>query len=159
MDFDNTLLIDAPIREVFGYLARLENLPEWNYALRRTEQTSPGPVGVGSTFRQTRTLPRPAEETFRVTRFEPPSLLTVDGDFGPFRGTVTYELTAVGSHTTRLANTAHLNIPGALKVLTGLAGPRIKHEVAQNLHVLKTIIESRSASDVFSADGAPRLPV
>ncbi|MEU9048247.1 MULTISPECIES: SRPBCC family protein [unclassified Kitasatospora] len=43
MQFDNTLTINAPISEVFAYLARPENLPRWNYALDRTEQTSPLP--------------------------------------------------------------------------------------------------------------------
>ena len=43
MQFDNTLTINAPVGEVFAYLARPENLPRWNYALDRTEQTSPGP--------------------------------------------------------------------------------------------------------------------
>ncbi|MGW1177360.1 SRPBCC family protein [Kitasatospora sp. NPDC002543] len=49
MRFENTLTIHAPVGEVFAYLARPENLPRWNYALDRTEQTSPGPIGVGTT--------------------------------------------------------------------------------------------------------------
>lgn len=73
MDFSNALLIDAPACAVFDYLAHPENLPRWNYALSRTEQTSPGPTGVGATFRQTRTLPRPAQESFTITVFEPPN--------------------------------------------------------------------------------------
>ncbi|MFJ6352761.1 SRPBCC family protein [Streptomyces sp. NPDC092046] len=61
----------APVRRVFAYLARPENLPRWNYALDHTEQTSPGPISLGSTYRRTRTLPRPAEEHFRVTEYAP----------------------------------------------------------------------------------------
>jgi uncharacterized protein YndB with AHSA1/START domain len=71
MQFENTLTINAPADEVFAYLAQPENLPRWNYALDRTEQTSPGPIGVGTTYRQTRTLPRPAEEHFRITEYNP----------------------------------------------------------------------------------------
>ncbi|MFE7529296.1 SRPBCC family protein [Kitasatospora sp. NPDC057542] len=40
MQLENTLTISAPADEVFAYLARPENLPRWNYALDRTEQTS-----------------------------------------------------------------------------------------------------------------------
>ncbi|MGX1668790.1 SRPBCC family protein [Streptomyces sp. NPDC055400] len=72
MQFENTLTINAPAGEVFAYLAPPENPPRWNYALDRTEQTSPGPVGVGTAYLQTRTLPRPAEEHFRVTEYAPP---------------------------------------------------------------------------------------
>lgn len=92
MRFENTLTINAPAAAVFAYLAQPENLPRWDYALETTEQTSPGPIGVGTTYRQTRTLPRPAEEHFRVTEYEPPKLLTVDGGFGPFSGTSTCRL-------------------------------------------------------------------
>lgn len=143
MQFDNTLTINAPADEVFAYLARPQNLPHWNYALDHTEQTSPGPIGVGTTYRQTRTLPRPAEEHFRITEYDPPNLLTMDGDFGPFTGAATYRLTPLDQHTTRLVNTFHLTATGALKAVATIAGPQVKHAVAKNLNVLKNILETR----------------
>ncbi|MBD0669726.1 SRPBCC family protein [Streptomyces sp. CBMA156] len=143
MRFENTLTIHAPADEVFAHLARPENLPRWNHALDRTEQTSPGPIGVGSTYRQTRTLPRPAEEHFRITEYDPPNLLTAEGDFGPLTGTTTYRLTPLDRHTTRLLNTVHLTASGALKAVAAVAGPRIKRAVAKNLDVLKDILETR----------------
>ncbi|MEY9850141.1 SRPBCC family protein [Streptacidiphilus sp. MAP5-3] len=143
MRFDNTVTIDAPVGEVFAYLARPENLPRWNYALGHTEQTSPGPIGVGSTYRQTRTIPRPAEEHFRVSEYDPPNLLAMDGNFGPFTGTASYQLTRLDQHTTRLVNTFHVTAPGALKAIAAIAGPRVKHAVAKNLNVLKDILEIR----------------
>ncbi|MFI9366902.1 SRPBCC family protein [Kitasatospora sp. NPDC053057] len=143
MRFENTLTINAPVSEVFAYLARPENLPRWNYALDRTERTSPGPIGVGTTYRQTRHLPRPAEEHFRVTEYDPPNLLTADGDFGPLTGTTTYRLTPLDQRTTRLVNTVHLTAPGALKAVAAITGPRVKHAVAKNLDVLKDILETR----------------
>ncbi len=143
MRFENTLTINAPADEVFAYLARPENLPRWNYALDRTEQTSPGPVGVGTTYRQTRTLPRPAEEHFRITEYGPPNLLTIDGNFGPFTGTATYRLTLLDQHTTRLVNTFDLTATGVLKSIAVIAGPQVKHAVAKNLDVLKNILETR----------------
>jgi uncharacterized protein YndB with AHSA1/START domain len=143
MHFDNTLTINAPADQVFAYLAQPENLPRWNYALDTTEQTSPGPIGVGTTYRQTRTLPRPAEEHFRVTAYDPPNLLTVDGDFGPFTGTATYRLIAVDQHTTQLVNSFRLTASGAVKAIAAIACPQVKHAVAKNLDVLKSILETR----------------
>jgi len=55
--FENTVTITRPVEEVFTYLADAENLPQWNYAIEQTRKISPGPVGVGTLYRQTRTLP------------------------------------------------------------------------------------------------------
>ena len=55
-------------------------------------QTSPGPAGLGATYRQTRTIPRRGEENLQITVFEPPSRLTVHGQLGPFQATTSYLL-------------------------------------------------------------------
>ena len=66
MQFENTVTVNVPVDEVFAYLAQPENLPRWNYALDTTEQTSPGPIGVGTTYRQTRTLTPDCPGTWQV---------------------------------------------------------------------------------------------
>src|SRR5712691_7922367 len=72
--FQNTVTIAWPADEVFAFLADLRNIiMEWNYAIARTVQTSPGPAGVGASYRQTRTIPRRSEESLQITVFEPPS--------------------------------------------------------------------------------------
>jgi hypothetical protein len=58
---------------------------EWNYAIEKTRKASPGPVGVGTTYRQTRSIPSRSEEGFEVTVFEPGKRLAVRGQIGPFR--------------------------------------------------------------------------
>jgi uncharacterized membrane protein len=40
--------IPRPAEEVFAYLSNLGNLPAWQSGVVRAEQTSPGPIGVGS---------------------------------------------------------------------------------------------------------------
>ena len=50
--FQNTVTIARPAGEVFAFLADLRNIPRWNYAIARTVPTSPGPAGVGATYRQ-----------------------------------------------------------------------------------------------------------
>ena len=79
-----------------------ENIPRWNYAIQRTVKTSPGPVGVGTTYRQTRTIPRPIEEELVITVYEPDRLLAI-----------------------------------AAPLLSG----QIKHAVAENILVLKDLLE------------------
>jgi uncharacterized protein YndB with AHSA1/START domain len=52
VDFTNTVVIRRPPREVFRFLADLESIPKWNYAIIETRKTSQGPVGVGTTYRR-----------------------------------------------------------------------------------------------------------
>jgi hypothetical protein len=90
--FQDTLTIARPVGEVFAFLADLRNIPRWNYAIARTVPTSPGPAGVGATYRQTRTIPRRSEESLQITVFQPPTRLAVQGELGPFRATASYLL-------------------------------------------------------------------
>ena len=68
MHFENTLEIARDPRVVYTYLADLEHTPEWNWAITSTRKMTPGPVGVGTRYRQTREVPRPAVELFELTR-------------------------------------------------------------------------------------------
>ena len=142
MQFVNTVTIRRSPREVFTYLARFENIPRWNYAIAETRQTSAGPVGVGATYTQRRTLPRPTEETFEVIEFVPDTRLAIRGDLGPLEGTLTYRLDAVPGGT-RLTNEANLTGKGLLGIAAPLATSRIREAVGSNLGELRTILEDR----------------
>jgi len=142
LQFENVVVIDRPVEEVFAYLADFSNVPEWNYAIEETRQVSPGPVGVGAEYRQTRSLPRPSEETFVVTEYEPNQKLAIEGGLGPFFGTLSYELQS-SAWGTEVRNAADLEGQGVMKVAGGLLGGRIREAVGQNLQKLKQLLESR----------------
>ncbi|MQB01797.1 MAG: hypothetical protein GEU78_16210 [Actinobacteria bacterium] len=141
--FSNSITIRRSVQDVFAYLSNFENIPTWNYAIAETQKTSGGPVGVGTTYRQTRSLPSPSEETFQVTEFEPDQRLAIHGGLGPFEGTLTYELQRVDEGTL-LTNTADLEATGVLKLTAPLAAPRVRQAVAENLQKLKEILERSS---------------
>ena len=141
MHFANTVTIQRSTHEVFEYLAHFENVPEWNYAIVETQKTSDGPVGVGTTYRQTRSRPSPSEETFEVTQFEPDHRLAIRGDLGPFDGTLTYDLESVPGGT-KITNSADLQAHGLLKIAAPLASGRVGDAVAANLQRLKEILET-----------------
>ncbi|WP_328988512.1 SRPBCC family protein [Kribbella sp. NBC_01245] len=140
MQFTNTIRIDRQPTDVFAYLAQFENVPMWNYAISETQKISDGPVGVGSQYRQARTIPSPSEELFTVTEFEPGNRLAIRGAIGPFQGDITYLLEPDGTATT-LANTMDLKATGPLRLIAPLTGSRVKSAVAANLEVLKQILE------------------
>jgi uncharacterized membrane protein len=143
MRFSNTITIDRPASAVFAYLAELENLPRWNYAISETRKLSEGPTGVGSRYLQVRTLPRPSEETLEITGFEPDRRLAVRGAFGPLSGEATYVLEPAGAATS-LTNAMDLDAKGALSLVAPLATARVRAAVAENLTRLKEILERRA---------------
>jgi carbon monoxide dehydrogenase subunit G len=142
--FENTVTIRRAVEDVFAFLADFENVPSWNYAIVETKKTSPGPVGVGTTYRQLRSIPSRSEEGFQVTVFEPSSRLEVHGDIGPFTATISY-LLAPTDDGTRLTNVVDLeSASGPLRLLAPLATSRVKTAVAANLDTLKQLLETRS---------------
>lgn len=141
MKFTNVVIINRPRAEVFAYLAHFEKIPEWNYAISETRQLTSGPVGVGTRYRQLRTVPSASEEEFEVVEFEPDRRLAVDGDLALFHGRVSYALEVVGDATT-LTNSMDLQASGALNLVAQLATRRVQAAVAENLSVLKRLLES-----------------
>jgi carbon monoxide dehydrogenase subunit G len=147
--FENTVIIRRPVEEVFSFLADFENVPRWNYAIVETTKVSPGPVGVGTTYRQIRSVPRRSEEGFEVTAFEPPRRLEVQGQIGPFRARISYLLEPTGSGT-RLRNAVDLGSSGLSTIVALPVTSRVKHAVAANLDTLKQLLGDRSISGPVS---------
>jgi polyketide cyclase/dehydrase/lipid transport protein len=144
--FENTVAIIRPLKEVFAYLAGAENLPRWNYAIEQTRKITPGPVGVGTVYRQTRTIPSRSQEEFEIVVFQPPGQLALDGTFGPFRARTSYLLEPVPGGT-GLTNRWDLEATSApLRLLAPVAIPRVKAAVAENLRALKQILENARAA-------------
>ena len=142
MRFSNQITIGRPPHEVFEFVADPENIPKWNYAIEETKKTSGGPVGVGTTYSQVRTIPSRSEESLEVTELEPEQRFAIHGALGPFVGTLTYDFEDVDG-STRLTNTADLEASGLLKLAAPIAVGRIRGAVAQNLGVLKEILEAK----------------
>jgi uncharacterized protein YndB with AHSA1/START domain len=138
--FENTVTIGRPVGQVFAFLADFENIPKWNYAIVETRKVTPGPVGVGTAYRQTRSVPRRSEEGFEVTGFEPESRLEVQGTIGPFQARLRYTLEPVAEGT-RLTNAVDLKGSGPRGLAARLAASRVKEAVAANLDALKRLLE------------------
>ena len=140
MRFTNTITIDRPATAVFEYLADLENLPRWNYAIVETHKVSQGPVGVGTVYQQVRSVPRRSEEGFEVTAYNPPRQLEIQGQLGPFPSRLSYALDTVPEGT-RVTNSVELELRGPGRLLGRVAVPRVRDAVAANLQKLKELLE------------------
>ena len=140
MKFTNTITIDRPKDSVFAYLADLENLPSWNYAIQQTRKVSAGPVAVGSLFHQVRNVPVHREESLEVIEYEADRRLTIRGTLNTLPARLSYVLEAEGRATV-LTNTVDLAVRGPLALVSPIATRQIKAAVAANLQVLKEILE------------------
>ena len=138
--FTNTVEISRSSHEVFDYVADLEHTPRWNWAIHSTRKVGDGPIGIGTEYRQTRRVPQGSTETLRITSYEPTRLVAVEGTLGPFPSRLTYEITDNGADTT-LTNTVELDPPPAFRIAGPLLSRRIRSSVAENLTVLKGLLE------------------
>jgi uncharacterized protein YndB with AHSA1/START domain len=111
--------IARPPEEVFAYLADPAKLTTWQNADEVTQLT-PGPVGVGTRFREVhRALGRRRVETTEIVTFEPGrrfEIRVIDGP--PVDGRWDFEPAAGG---TRLIMTPTARVPGPLRPLVELA--------------------------------------
>ena len=142
MEFSNTITIERSPHDVFVFVSDLENVPKWNHAIVETRKISDGPVRVGTTYRQVRSLPSRSEETLQVTQLEPDRRFAVHGGLGPFEGALTYEFEEI-SWITRLTNKADLQARGIKKLAAPIVAGRVREAVAANLQTLKRLLEGK----------------
>ncbi|HEX2471090.1 MAG TPA: SRPBCC family protein [Candidatus Limnocylindrales bacterium] len=142
--FSNTIDIAADSNVVFGYLVDLEHVPEWNRAIGRTEKLTPGSVRVGSRFRQARTVPRPGVEMIQIISLDPHRSFQIAGTLGPFQSRLSYEIEPVDGGT-RVTNHVELDPPIPIGPLGDVLGARVRGAVAENLAVLKRLLEDPAA--------------
>jgi uncharacterized protein YndB with AHSA1/START domain len=139
--FENTVMIARPIEDVFAFLSDLENIPKWNYAIVETRKISEGPVGVGTTYHQVRSVPSRSEERLEITTYNPPRQLQIRGQLGPFASRLISALDAIPEGT-RVTNTVELELGGPGRLLERVAVPRVREAVAANLRKLKELLET-----------------
>jgi len=70
--FEASVVINRPVEEVFAYMTDVGNWPLWHSGMLEAEQTSEGPVGVGTTCRGVNQfLGRRMEWASEITEYEP----------------------------------------------------------------------------------------
>ncbi len=118
MKIEHSLTIRRPLDVVFGFVTDLRNETRWQPEIESV--TLEGPMRAGSTFHERRvTLGRRYDWHFRITRLEPPHLITIETISGtaPYRGSRTFERVPGG---TRVTESGELTLPWGLAVLDPL---------------------------------------
>jgi carbon monoxide dehydrogenase subunit G len=149
MTFSTAVYIEAPPAMVFDALSNLEEAKEWMPNFVSIEMLTPGPVGAGTEWLETRRMyGKQSTEHFRVTRWQPPSRLDIRVD--GMRGTTgrgeylfTFELMPErGGTNVELA--ADIRMGGVWDVIGRLFLGSFKRASHRDLEALKTHLESRS---------------
>jgi uncharacterized protein YndB with AHSA1/START domain len=142
LEFENTIRIDRPVGEVFAFLSDFENLPKWSYYGLEVRQLSEDPIGIGTTYHQVR---KTDQQDFRIIEFEldhTVAMRTLPQSSPSFERRFTlYE----EGDTTCLRDEWKLDT-GRPAVLERMARGRVKYTVAENLVMLKELLEEGRVS-------------
>jgi len=143
MQWQSTITIDRPIMDVFAFATDAGIGSKWHRA-NRISPVSPGPIGLGSTFRvEGRFLFWTFDSLSEVTAFEAGRLVEYSSDAGMYAYTLRYELEPAGGGTLfREIGTA--NPKGLLKFAIRLFAGGAKKNSERGLRLLKTELETQA---------------
>lgn len=133
--------IDRSVEDVFAFTADFENSMTWQADVTRSEQTSDGPVGVGTTgvFGQ-KVMGREIENDVEVTAYDPPYEMCFNTLSGPvsFTGCQICEEQDGG---TLFTITIDAEGAGFFKVAEGLLKGQVQSSIERDLGILKEVME------------------
>jgi hypothetical protein len=141
-----SVVINRPIAEVFGFVANFENEPRWMPGILESRQTSVGPIGVGTTFREVvQNLGPRMENTFAVTQYVPPRTFAIESTSGPVPFQVTYSFEPI-IEGTRFTGIGAMKPQGFFKLIAPLFAAIVGRQIQRGLINLKHLLETQSAS-------------
>jgi hypothetical protein len=147
---EGEIVIDRPVDEVFDFVADARNEPLYNPRMLRADKLSPGPVGLGSQFRdEIKSMGRPAEITIEIIEYERPRRLTdsIRLSMMDIRGGLTFDPVAAG---TRMRWSWDLMPRGVFKVMSPIVA-RIGRRQEQRIWAsLKRLLEADAAPTSIS---------
>ena len=120
-----TVTVNRPINEAFGYTAAWENIEGWDPGVAKSTAKQAGEPKVGSAYdlvlqfgsRQT-----PME--YVITDFDAPNRIVLEGTGNMVSAVDTIEFEATGE-TTRIHYTAELTFGGIMAIVTKFMGGRL----------------------------------
>jgi len=128
--------------DVFAFLADGENDPAWRPEVADVKRESGD--GAGAVFRQGVRGPmgRRVDADYRLTEYEPDSVLAFEVIAGPVRPHGRYELTPDGDGT-RVRFTLECELSGPKKLMMGRSVEKSMRGEVGNLDRLKDVLELR----------------
>ncbi|MEJ2287484.1 MAG: SRPBCC family protein [Deinococcales bacterium] len=141
--------VERPVEAVFAFLADSENAPRWYEAVVHAEKLTEGPVRRGTVYRMVRRLPQGrVENRVEVSELEPDRRVTLRSLDGPtpFTYRTTLEPHAGGTRVALEGTVSGQGLEGAAALLAPLASRFFERGMAENLRVLKRVLEAERGS-------------
>ena len=136
-----SIIIDRPVEDAFSWITNFANHTEWQPNLIEAVGTSPGPVGIGATYRYVaEVMGRKFPSSGEVTAYEPNRLWGQKSHGGPAPVETIYQFEPTGNRTkiTVTIKATNGGFPGA--------GSFVKQQLKKSLDEqntrLKQILES-----------------
>ncbi len=149
---EHELVIHRPQGDVFDFVSDHDHLPAWTKGVSRSKRTTPGPIGVGTTYAVVgRTLGRRVESTYELTEFKPVSGFSGRLESKLFSIDETYRFEGDAAQTT-IRLTADATPGRLLRLLGPFLGLAVDRQIKLDHQRLKTILERNRRR------GTPRPP-
>ncbi|HEX5505963.1 MAG TPA: SRPBCC family protein [Thermomicrobiales bacterium] len=141
MEVSHSVTIGRPADEVFGLVGDPDGDTTWGSLIVESEQLSPGPVGVGATYRQTATLlGARLTVVVEVTAYEPGRLLRYRiSEPIAVEHCRTLEATPDG---TRLTFFMAIDPRGHFQTATGLLRHAARRQMEADMDAIKAMLEA-----------------
>jgi len=139
---EESVEINCPVEKTFAYTTNAGNWSTWNTALPESEQTSEGPVGIGSTFRGTaRLMGRSMPWTARTTEYE------VNKKFGKNIDSGSVMIEQHNTYTpvkegVKFTIVYDMKVTGGLRLLSPMIVSSMRKELKKSLINLKQNLEA-----------------
>jgi uncharacterized protein YndB with AHSA1/START domain len=142
IQFERSVVIDRSIEDVFSFLSDFENEPKWCEEVVETQQTSQGPVGMGSTFTDyVEFMGRTIESTYEILAYERNKSITIETSAGPVPFVATYSFDE-DEGVTKLAILAEAEPGGFFRLATPIIRRQLEKQWERNFANLKQLLES-----------------
>ena len=139
---EESILIKSPVEQVFAYVTDVANLTRWVADMVEAEQTSPGPMGIGTTFKGVnKIVGQRMPWTSRVTQYE---INKKWGATSTSDSTIIEEITFFDSADggTKLTAKYDIRLGGFLKLVSPFMANSMRSQTIKNLATLKKLLET-----------------
>jgi uncharacterized protein YndB with AHSA1/START domain len=141
---EESVEIHRPVEEVFTYTTDAKSWPQWHGDMQEAEQTSPGQVGVDTTFKgKNRMWGQTSEWTARVTEYDPYERWSLVIDSGSVIIDEEFRFDPL-EEGTRFTRVYDVKVGGFLRVLTSRIISSLRKQFKQDVSALKRVLEAQS---------------
>jgi carbon monoxide dehydrogenase subunit G len=141
VDVVSEVVIDRPLDEVFDFMSKLENVPQWLDGCKKVWVLEGDPEAVGGKVAHLdEFMGREFEAHFEVVEWEPKKRMVFEAVSGPFRGTSEEMLQDEGDGT--LVTIRVKGDPAGFLKLLGFGAKRMaQQQIDRSLENLREILE------------------